>query len=122
MPSVCFSRAKSEPSSLSIKPKRAFRRQLPLVSFQLGQQHLLEIIRYGEPPNYFRPELNGRRGKQVLRQRYDVEIVVEVRSKPAMLCTARGTGMAFAIRADTTKVLPGGISEEDVGPKIDGLS
>jgi hypothetical protein len=30
--------------------------------------------------------------------------------------------MAFAIMADTTKVMPGGISEEDVGPEVNGLS
>ena len=93
-----------------------------LVSLQLGEQYLLEIVGYREPPDYFRPELNGRRGKQVLRQRYNVEIVVKVRSKPAMLCTACHTRMAFAIVADTAKVLPSGVSEEDVGPKIDGLS
>src|SRR4029077_592560 len=74
------------------------------------------------PPDYFRPELNGRRGKQVLRQRYNVEIVVKVRSKPAMLGTACHTRMAFAIVADTAKGLPSGVSEEDVGPKNDGLS
>src|ERR1700747_3794606 len=93
-----------------------------LISLQLGEQYLLEIVGYGEPPDYFRPELNGRRGKHVLRQRYDVKIVVEMRSKPAMLCTACDTWMAFAIMADTTKVMPGSIGEEDVGPEVNGLS
>jgi hypothetical protein len=30
--------------------------------------------------------------------------------------------MAFAIMADATKVMPGGISEENVGPEVNGLS
>jgi hypothetical protein len=51
-----------------------------------------------------------------------VKIVVEMRSKPAMLRMARDTRMAFAIMADTTKVTSGGISEEDVGPEVNGLS
>jgi hypothetical protein len=45
-----------------------------------------------------------------------------MRSKPAMLRMACDTWMAFAIMADTTKVLPGGISEEDVGSEVDSLS
>ena len=45
-----------------------------------------------------------------------------MRSKPAMLRMARDTRMAFAIMADTTKVTSGGISEEDVGPEVNGLS
>ena len=43
-------------------------------------------------------------------------------SKPAMLGMACDTRMAFAIMADTTKVTSGGISEEDVGPEVNGLS
>jgi len=53
---------------------------------------------------------------------YNVEIVVEIRSKLSMLWTARDTRMAFAIVADTTKVVPSCIGEEDVGPEVDGLS
>jgi hypothetical protein len=37
-----------------------------------------------------------------------------------MLRMARDT--RFAIMADTTKVTSGGISEEDVGPEVNGLS
>ena len=93
-----------------------------LVSFQHGQQYLLKIFGYGEAPDHFRPELNRRRGKQILRQRHEVKIVVEMVSKPAMLGMACGTWMAFAIMADATKVMPGGISEENVGPEVNGLS
>jgi hypothetical protein len=100
----------------------ALRRRPLLVSFQLGEQYLLNILGYGEAPDHYRPELNWRRGKQVLKQRHEVKIVVEVRSKSAMLCAARDTWMAFAIMADATKVLPGGISEEDVGSEVNGLS
>src|SRR5215475_2040879 len=91
-----------------------------LVSFQLNQQYLLEILGYGEATDHFRPELHRRRDKQVFRQRHEVKIVIEMRSKTAMLCTASDTRMAFAIMADTAKVMPRGISEEDVGSEIDG--
>ena len=39
-----------------------------------------------------------------------------------MPCAACGAWMTFAIMADTTKVMPGGISEEDIGPEVNGLS
>ena len=55
-------------------------------------------------------------------QRHEVKIVVEMVSKPAMLGMACDARMAFAILADTTKVTSGGISEEDVGPEVNGLS
>ena len=82
------------------------RRPLP-ISFQLGQQYLLKILGHGEASNHFRPKLNRWRGKQVLRQRHEVKIVVEMVSKPAMLGMACNTWMAFAITADTTKVTSG---------------
>ena len=106
------------------KTKRiaALRPRPLLVSFQLGEQYLLSIFGYGEAPDHFRPKLNRRRGKQVLRQRHEVKIVVEMVSKPAMLGMACDAWMAFAVTADTTKVTPGGISEEDVGPEVNGLS
>jgi hypothetical protein len=30
--------------------------------------------------------------------------------------------MTFAIMADSTKVMPGGITKEDIGPEVNGLS
>jgi hypothetical protein len=102
--------------------KVAARRRPLLVSLQLGQQYLLDIRGYREAPNNFRPELNGRRGNEILRQRHDLKIIVEMCSEPAMLGAARGAWVAFAIMADTTKVMPGCISEEDVGPEVNGLS
>jgi hypothetical protein len=38
------------------------------------------------------------------------------------LCPACDAWMAFTIMADATKVMTGGISEEDVGPEVNGLS
>jgi hypothetical protein len=93
-----------------------------LVSFQLCQQYLLDIRGYRKAPNNFRPKLSGRRGKQIFRQRHNVKIIVEMWSEPTMLCTACDAWMAFAIMADSTKVIPGGIREEDIGPEVDGLS
>lgn len=75
-----------------------------------------------EAPNNFRPELNGRRSNYILRKRHDVEIIVEMCSEPAMLCAACDAWMTFAIMADSAKVVPGGISEENIGPEVNGLS
>ena len=50
-----------------------------------------------------------------------MKIVVKMVPLPAMLGVAENTWMAFAIMADTTKVTPRRIGEEDVGAKIDSL-
>ena len=100
----------------------ALRRRSVLILFQLGQQNLLDVCGQREGSSNFRPEFNGRRRKQILRQRHDLKIIVEMRSKPAMLCSACNAWMAFPIMADTTKVMPRGISDEDVSPEVDGLS
>ena len=39
-----------------------------------------------------------------------------------MLGAACDARVAFAILADTTKVMPSSISEEDIGPEVNGLS
>jgi hypothetical protein len=93
------------------------RRRALLVPFQRGQQYLFDIHGHREVSNNLRPKLDRRRGKQILRKRHDVKIIVEMRSEPAMLGAACDPWMTFAIMADSTKVIPGGISEEDIGPE-----
>jgi hypothetical protein len=50
-----------------------------------------------------------------------MKIVVKVVTLSAMLSVAENTWMAFAIMADSTKVTPRRIGEEDVSAKIYGL-
>jgi hypothetical protein len=89
---------------------------------QLGQQYFLDVNRCREAPDNFRPKVNRRGGKQIHRQRDNVQIVVEMFSMPAMPGEACGAWVALAIMADATEVTSGRISEENISAKVDGLS
>ncbi len=68
------------------------------------------------------PKVNWRRSNQLLGERDDLKVVIEVLVAPAMLGETCHARIALAIMADATEVASSRIGEEDVGTKVDGLS
>ena len=73
------------------KGKRPYKRLVAIsrrISFELRQQYVLDIDRYGDPSNDLWPKVDRRRCYQLLRQRDDMKIVVKMVPLPAMLGVA----------------------------------
>jgi hypothetical protein len=74
--------------------------------FQLGQQNCFDIRRNHNAPHNLWPKADWRCGKQFIRERDDIKVVVEVVAATAMLSEAGPPRSALSIIADAAEVAP----------------